>query len=100
MKTDDFLVSNGGEEDPCWVLISQLVLKTTPHALQLNSLKKTTVDDIEGDVDQCEVSISQPKLKTMLLSLQLIPFTFKWGLRIVSVLTPMFSHIYGNLESK
>ena len=100
MKTDDFLVSNGGEEDPCWVLISQLVLKTIPHALQLNSLKKTSVDDIEGDVDQCEVSISQPKLKTMLLSLQLTPFTFKWGLRLVFVLTPMFNHIYGNLESK
>ena len=76
------------------------MLKTTPHALQLNSLKKTSVDDIEGDVDQCEVSISQPKLKTMLLSLQLIPFTFKWGLRLVSVVTSMFSHIYGNLESK
>ena len=68
MKTDDFLVSNGGEVDPCGVLISQLVLKTIPHALQLNSLKKTSVDDIEGDVDQCEVSIL--KLKTMLLLLQ------------------------------
>ena len=53
MKTDDFLVSNGGEVDPSGVLISQLVLKTIPHALQLNSLKKTSVDDIEGDVDQC-----------------------------------------------
>ena len=52
MKTDDFPVSNGGEVDPCGVIISQLVLKTIPHALQLNSLKKTTVDDIEGDVDQ------------------------------------------------
>ena len=73
MKTDDFPVSNGGEVDPCGVIISQLVLKTIPHALQLNSLKKTSVDDIEGDVDQCEV---------------------------LSVLTPMFIHIYGNLESK
>ena len=47
MKTDDFPVSNGGEVDPCGVIISQLVLKTIPHSLQLNSLKMTTVDDID-----------------------------------------------------
>ena len=49
MKTDNFLVSNVSEVDPCGVLISQLVLKTMPHTLQLNSssleLKKTNVDD-------------------------------------------------------
>ena len=102
MKTDDFPVSNGGEVDPCGVIISQLVLKTIPHALQLISLKKkTTVDDIEGDVDQWVFNITtEIENNAAIIAINSIHFQVRATISAVFVLTPMFSHIYGNLESK
>ena len=71
-----------GEVDSCGVLISQLVSKTMPHALQLNSssleLNITNVDEDEAFEDPIPIN----------------------SIHLVVVLTPMFSNIYENLESK
>ena len=62
VNTDVLPVSNVCEEDPCGVLISQLVLKIMQHSVQLNSSILNTSVGIEYEavetssinvVDQC-----------------------------------------------
>ena len=60
VNTNITLVSDEGEVDPCGVLVSQPVLKTTLHKPQLNPpsliVKDTLVDSKDDTVDMPSIN--------------------------------------------